>query len=74
MVRASFPHPACLFHVPLTFSSFAIATISLCQGRTDWKKYETARKLHKHVDKIRKDYTKDLKSKLVWICPSDWSI
>ena len=33
------------------------------QGEKDWKKYETARKLHSHVDKIRSDYRRDLKSK-----------
>ncbi|EDQ87099.1 uncharacterized protein MONBRDRAFT_33512 [Monosiga brevicollis MX1] len=36
------------------------------KGRNDWKKYETARKLKEHVDKIRRDYTRDLKSKLMF--------
>eukprot|EP00045_Choanoeca_perplexa_P007370 m.66251 g.66251 ORF g.66251 m.66251 type:complete len:696 (+) comp14047_c0_seq3:242-2329(+) len=36
------------------------------KGRNDWKKYETARKLKGCVDKIRTDYTKDLKSKLMF--------
>eukprot|EP00730_Choanoeca_flexa_P008922 TRINITY_DN12558_c12_g4_i1.p1 TRINITY_DN12558_c12_g4~~TRINITY_DN12558_c12_g4_i1.p1 ORF type:complete len:758 (+),score=239.04 TRINITY_DN12558_c12_g4_i1:194-2275(+) len=36
------------------------------KGRNDWKKYETARRLKLHVDKIRSDYTKDLKSKLMF--------
>ena len=40
------------------------------QGRNDWKKYETARKLKRFVDKIRTDYTKDLKSKLVRLQPA----
>lgn len=35
------------------------------KGRSDWKKYETARELKKHVNKIRKDYTEDLKSSAV---------
>ena len=43
--------------------------LSLCvsarchQGEKDWQKYETARKLHKHVDRIRAQYRQDWKSK-----------
>ncbi|BHF68774.1 DNA topoisomerase I [Sparganum proliferum] len=33
------------------------------KGEKDWKKYETARKLHQYVDKIRADYRTDFKSK-----------
>eukprot|EP00049_Salpingoeca_infusionum_P009425 m.157178 g.157178 ORF g.157178 m.157178 type:complete len:701 (+) comp14333_c0_seq1:111-2213(+) len=35
------------------------------KGRSDLKKYETARMLKSHIDKIRADYTRDLKSKLM---------
>ena len=34
-----------------------------CQGEKDWQKYETARRLHKCVDKIRAQYREDWKSK-----------
>ena len=33
------------------------------QGEKDWQKYETARLLHKTVDKIRAQYREDWKSK-----------
>ena len=33
------------------------------QGEKDWKKYETARQLHRCVDKIRANYREDWKSK-----------
>lgn len=33
------------------------------QGEKDWKKYETARCLHKVIDKIRADYRADFKHK-----------
>ena len=33
------------------------------QGEKDWKKYEMARQLHKHADRIRADYREDFKSK-----------
>ena len=33
------------------------------QGEKDWMKYETARQLHKTVDKIRANYYDDFKSK-----------
>lgn len=36
---------------------------SKLKGEKDWQKYETARKLHKHIDKIRNDYRNDWKSK-----------
>ena len=36
---------------------------SKLKGEKDWQKYEMARKLAKCVDKIRKDYTADWKSK-----------
>lgn len=36
---------------------------SKLKGEKDWQKYETARKLAKTIDKIRQDYTADLKSK-----------
>jgi len=33
------------------------------QGEKDWQKYETARKLHSTVDRIRAQYREDWKSK-----------
>lgn len=36
---------------------------SKLKGEKDWQKYETARKLHQKVDKIRENYQIDLKSK-----------
>ena len=33
------------------------------QGEKDFKKYETARRLYQHVDKIRAEYRNDWKSK-----------
>ncbi|CAM1505644.1 Fc.00g112810.m01.CDS01 [Cosmosporella sp. VM-42] len=35
------------------------------KGQSDFKKFEKARELKKHIDKIRKDYTKDLKSEVM---------
>lgn len=36
---------------------------SKLKGEKDWQKYETARKLHQRVDKIRENYQADWKSK-----------
>ena len=36
---------------------------SRLKGEKDWKKYEIARWLHRCVDKIRRQYCEDLKSK-----------
>lgn len=36
---------------------------SRLKGEKDWQKYETARRLHKCVDKIRANYQEDWKSK-----------
>jgi len=36
---------------------------SRLKGEKDWQKYETARRLHKGVDKIRANYQEDWKSK-----------
>ncbi|XP_030755185.1 DNA topoisomerase I, mitochondrial [Sitophilus oryzae] len=36
---------------------------SKLKGEKDWQKYETARKLHQRVDKIRQNYQADWKSK-----------
>jgi DNA topoisomerase IB len=42
----------------------AFSLINLCsQGEKDWQKYETARRLHQVVDKIRDQYRLDWKSK-----------
>lgn len=35
------------------------------KGQSDYKKFEKARELKKHIDKIRKDYTKELKSEVM---------
>ncbi|PFH57664.1 hypothetical protein XA68_14708 [Ophiocordyceps unilateralis] len=35
------------------------------KGQSDFKKFEKARELKKHIDKIRKDYTRDLKSEVM---------
>ncbi|KAK5990322.1 DNA topoisomerase 1 [Cladobotryum mycophilum] len=35
------------------------------KGQSDFKKFEKARELKKHIGKIRKDYTKDLKSEIM---------
>ncbi|XP_023012538.2 DNA topoisomerase 1 isoform X3 [Leptinotarsa decemlineata] len=36
---------------------------SKLKGEKDWQKYETARRLHKSIDKIRNEYQRDWKSK-----------
>ncbi len=38
-----------------------LAANSDVKGQSDWKKFEKARELKKHIDKIRKDYTRELK-------------
>lgn len=35
------------------------------KGQSDFKKFEKARELKKHIDKIRRDYTRDLKSEVM---------
>ncbi|VUC28358.1 unnamed protein product [Clonostachys rosea] len=35
------------------------------KGQSDYKKFEKARELKKHIDKIRKDYRKELKSEVM---------
>jgi len=42
-----------------------LAAGSTWKGQSDRQKFEKARELHKHVDVIRKDYTADLKSKVM---------
>ncbi|KAG9236014.1 putative DNA topoisomerase 1 [Amylocarpus encephaloides] len=42
-----------------------LAAKSSIKGQSDYKKFEKARELKKHIDRIRKDYTKDLKAKLM---------
>ncbi|KAK5172297.1 DNA topoisomerase 1 [Saxophila tyrrhenica] len=39
-----------------------LAANSDVKGQSDWKKFEKARELKKHIDYIRKDYTKELKA------------
>src|SRR4051812_17715358 len=39
-----------------------LAANSAIKGQSDFKKFEKARELKKHIDKIRRDYTRDLKS------------
>ncbi|TQS38513.1 hypothetical protein Golomagni_00980 [Golovinomyces magnicellulatus] len=42
-----------------------LAAKSSIKGQSDYKKFEKARELKKHIDRIRKDYTKDLFSELM---------
>ncbi|KAK5195416.1 DNA topoisomerase 1 [Exophiala xenobiotica] len=42
-----------------------LAASSDVKGQSDYKKFEKARELKKHIDRIRKDYRKDLKSELM---------
>ncbi|KAI1082969.1 hypothetical protein F5B20DRAFT_531072 [Whalleya microplaca] len=39
-----------------------LAANSAVKGRSDWEKFEKARELKKHIAKVRKDYTRDLKA------------
>ncbi|XDG07015.1 hypothetical protein ABKA04_006630 [Annulohypoxylon sp. FPYF3050] len=39
-----------------------LGATSAVKGQSDFKKFEKARELKKHITKIRKDYTKDLKA------------
>ncbi|PHH49450.1 DNA topoisomerase 1 [Ceratocystis fimbriata CBS 114723] len=38
---------------------------SAIKGQSDFKKFEKARELKKHIDRIRRDYTKDLSAKVM---------
>ena len=42
-----------------------LAANSDVKGQSDYKKFEKARELKSHIDRIRKDYRKDLKSELM---------
>jgi DNA topoisomerase-1 len=42
-----------------------LAANSDVKGQSDFKKFEKARELKKHIDRIRKDYRKDLNSKMM---------
>lgn len=42
-----------------------LAANSDIKGQSDFKKFEKARELKKHIDRIRKDYKKDMKSELM---------
>ena len=42
-----------------------LAANSDVKGQADHKKFEKARELQKHIDKIRREYTKDLKAELM---------
>lgn len=42
-----------------------LAANSTIKGQSDFKKFEKARELKKHIDKIRKDYTRELKAELM---------
>ena len=41
-----------------------LAAKSSIKGQSDFKKFEKARALKKHIDRIRKDYTKELRAEL----------
>ncbi|KAI1613871.1 DNA topoisomerase I [Exophiala viscosa] len=47
------------------FKYVMLAASSDVKGQSDYKKFEKARELKKHIDRIRKDYRKDLKSELM---------
>ncbi|RPA90548.1 hypothetical protein L873DRAFT_1831684 [Choiromyces venosus 120613-1] len=42
-----------------------LAATSSLKGMSDFKKFEKARELKKHIDRIREDYARDLKSELM---------
>lgn len=42
-----------------------LAAKSSIKGQSDFKKFEKARELKKHIDRIRKDYTKELRAELM---------
>lgn len=42
-----------------------LAANSDIKGQSDFKKFEKARELKKHISKIRKDYTRDLKAEIM---------
>jgi DNA topoisomerase-1 len=42
-----------------------LAANSSIKGQSDYKKFEKARELKKHIDRIRADYTRDLKSEVM---------
>lgn len=42
-----------------------LAANSTIKGQSDYKKFEKARELKKHIDRIRADYTKELKSEVM---------
>ncbi|KAH0560027.1 hypothetical protein GP486_003449 [Trichoglossum hirsutum] len=42
-----------------------LAANSSIKGQSDYKKFEKARELKKHIDRIRKDYQRDLKAELM---------
>ncbi len=42
-----------------------LAAKSSIKGQSDFKKFEKARELKKHIDHIRKEYTRDLKAELM---------
>lgn len=49
-----------------SFKYVRFAANSSIKGLSDFKKFETARNLKHHIDSIRKDYTKLLKSELMY--------
>jgi DNA topoisomerase-1 len=42
-----------------------LAAKSSIKGQSDYKKFEKARELKKHIDRIRKEYTRDLRAELM---------
>ncbi|KAF5527977.1 DNA topoisomerase 1 [Colletotrichum aenigma] len=42
-----------------------LGAASAIKGQSDMKKFEKARELKKHIDRIRRDYTRDLKSEVM---------
>ncbi|KAK7541044.1 DNA topoisomerase 1 [Phyllosticta citribraziliensis] len=52
-------------NINLAYKYVMLAANSDIKGQSDYKKFEKARELKKHIDKIRKDYTRDLKSEVM---------
>lgn len=52
-------------NINLNYKYVMLAANSDVKGQSDFKKFEKARELKKHIDRIRKDYQRDLKVELM---------
>ncbi|KAK8236374.1 DNA topoisomerase 1 [Phyllosticta capitalensis] len=52
-------------NINMAYKYVMLAANSDIKGQSDYKKFEKARELKKHIDRIRKDYTRDLKSEVM---------